>query len=197
VILSIVARVLNAAVIVYIFICAARVLMSWVPSLDSGKGGEILARVADPYLDFFRRFKIFRSGAFDFSPIAALAFLSVLNDLLSNLAYAGSLSVGLVLGLLVGAAWSALAFLISFFMVCAVARLVAYAARWNSLHPLWMVVDTILNPLLFRINRFIYRGRIVNYLQGLVTGFAVLLLLRIGGGALMGLVIRSLGRLPF
>lgn len=196
-ILSIVARALNALVIVYVFLCAARVLISWVPALDAGKGGAILARLTDPYLNFFRRFRIFSSGAFDFSPIAALALLAVVNDLLSTLAYTGSLSVGLVLGLLVGAAWSAVAFIISFFAVCAVARMVAYAARWNSLHPIWRVIDAILNPVLFRINRLVYRGRIVNYLQGLITGFAVLLLLRMGGGALLGLVIRSLDRLPF
>jgi YggT family protein len=197
VILSIIARVLNALVIVYVFLCAARVLISWVPDLDVGKGGAILARLTDPYLNFFRRFKIFSSGAFDFSPIAALAILAVANDLLTTIAYAGRLSVGLVLGLLVGAIWSAGAFIISFFAVCAIARMVAYAARWNSLHPLWMVIDSMLNPVLFRINRLLYRGRIVNYLQGLITGFAVLLLLRAGGGALMGLVIRSLERLPF
>ena len=102
-----------------------------------------------------------------------------------------------MLGLLVGAAWSAVAFLISFFAVCALLRLIAYAARWNSLHPFWMVIDSILNPVLFRINRLIYRGRIVNYLQGLITGFVVLLFLRAGGGALVGLIIRSLERLPF
>jgi YggT family protein len=197
VILSIVARVLNAAVIIYVFLCAARVLMSWVPTLDSGKGGEILGRLVDPYLNWFHRFKVLRSGAFDFSPIAALALLAVVNDLLTTVAYAGTLSVGLVLGLLVEAAWSAVAFVISFFVVCALARMVAYAARWNSLHPLWMVIDSMLNPVLFRINRFIYRGRIVNYMQGLVTGFAVLLLLRMGGGALIGLAVRSLERLPF
>ncbi len=196
-ILYLVARVLNAAVIVYIFLCAARVLMSWVPGLDAGRGGEILARLVDPYLSWFRRIKFLSSGAFDFSPIAALATLAVVNDLLTTVAYAGRLSVGLVLGLLVGAAWSAGAFIISFFAVCAIARIVAYAARWNSLHPLWMVIDSMLNPVLFAINRFIYRGRIVNYLQGLITGFAVLLLLRWGGGALFGLVIRSLERLPF
>jgi YggT family protein len=190
-------RALNAAVIVYVFICAARVLMSWVPGLEAGKGGEILARLADPYLNYFRRFKILSSGAFDFSPIAALALLAVANDLLTTVAYAGKLSVGLVLGLLVGAAWSAVSFMVSFFAVCALARMVAYAARWNSLHPLWMVIDSMLNPVLFRINRLIYRGRIINYLQGLITGFAVLVLLRTGGGALAGLVVRSLGRLPF
>jgi YggT family protein len=197
VIFSTIARVLNAVVIIYVFLCAARVLMSWLPSLDTGKGGEILGRVVDPYLNWFRRFKIFSTGAFDFSPIAALALLAVVNQLLTTIAYAGNLSIGLVLGLLVGAAWSAVAFVISFFIVCAVARLIAYAAHWNSLHPLWMVIDSILNPILYRINRLVYRGKIVNYFQGLVTGSVLLLLLRIGGGALMSLVIRSLDRLPF
>ena len=196
-ILSTIARVLNAAVIIYIFICAARVLMSWLPGLDAGRTGQILGRFADPYLNWFRRFKIFSSGAFDFSPIIALAVLAVANDLLTTLAYAGAISVGLVLGLLVGAAWSAVAFVISFFFICALARMVAYAARWNSLHPLWIVIDSILNPVLFRINRLIYRGRIVNYLQGLITGSVLLLFLRIGGGALVGLLIRSFERLPF
>ena len=196
-ILTVVARVLNAAVIVYIFLCAARVLMSWVPGLDAGRGGEILARLVDPYLSLFRRIKLLSSGGFDFSPIAALATLAVANDLLTTVAYAGRLSFGLVLGLLVGAAWSAAAFVISFFAVCAIARMIAYAARWNSLHPLWMVIDSMLNPVLFAINRFVYRGRIVNYLQGLITGLIVLLLVRAGGGALFGLVIRSLERLPF
>jgi YggT family protein len=197
VILSTIARVLNAAVIVYIFLCAARVFMSWLPNLDAGRGGEFLGRAVDPYLGWFRRFKIFSSGAFDFSPIAALAILAVANDLLTTVSYAGSLSVGLVLGLLVGAAWSAVAFVISFFFICALVRMIAYAARWNSLHPLWMVIDSILNPVLFRINRLIYRGRIVNYLQGLITGSLLLLFLRIGGGAIISLLIRSFERLPF
>ena len=196
-ILSIIARVLNALVIVYVFLCTARVLMSWLPTLDSGRGGAILARVTDPYLNFFRRFKIFRSGTFDFSPIAALALLVVVNDLLTTIAFSGRLGVGIVLALLVGAAWSAVAFIISFFALCAAARIVAYVARWNSLHPLWMVIDSILNPLLYRINRLLYRNRIVNYLQGLITGFAILFLLRMGGGALIGLVTRGLERLPF
>jgi len=196
VILSIIARVLNAAVIIYVFLCAARVLMSWVPGLDSGRGGELLARATDPYLTWFRRFKIFSSGSFDFSPIAALSLLAVVSQLLATLANAGRVSLGLVLGLLVGAAWSAVAFIISFFAVCALARTVAYAARWNSLHPLWRVVDSMLNPVLFRINRLIYRARIVNYMQGLITGLVALILLRIGGGLLAGLVIRSLMQLP-
>ena len=196
-ILPVIARVLNAAVVIYVFLCSVRVLMSWVPSLDGGRGGELLARITDPYLDWFRRFRVLSAGAFDFSPIAAIALLVVVNGLLTEVSYERVVTAGLVLGLLVGAAWSAVGFIISFFAVCAALRLLAYAARWNSLHPFWMVVDSILNPALFRINRLIYRGRIVNYLQGLVTGFLVFVLLRAGGGALVSLVIRSLERLPF
>jgi YggT family protein len=197
VILSTIARVLSAVVVVYMFLCAARVLMSWLPGLDAGKGGRILSRVADPYLGWFRRFKIFSSGAFDFSPIIALAILAVVNDLLTTVSYAWSVSVGLVLGLLIGALWSAASFILLFFLFCAAARAVAYAAHWNSLHPLWRVIDSILNPILFRINRLIYRGKLVNYLQGLVTGSLVLLLLWFGGRELVKLLIRALEWLPF
>jgi YggT family protein len=197
VILPTIARVLNAVVIIYVFLCSVRVLMSWVPTLGGGKGGQLLARVTDPYLGAFRRFRVLSSGAFDFSPIAAIALLVVVNGLLTEISYERVITAGLVLALLVSAAWSAVGFIISFFAVCALLRLIAYAARWNSLHPFWMVVDSILNPALFRINRLIYRGRIVNYLQGLVTGFIVLLFLRAGGGALVSLIIRSLERLPF
>jgi YggT family protein len=196
-VISIIARVLAALVIIYVFLCSARVLMTWVPDLDTGKGGRFLARATDPYLNWFRRFKVLRSGAFDFSPIAALAVLAVLSDLLSHIIYSGTITVGLVLSLVLGAAWSAVAFIISFFAVCAAARMVAYALRWNSLHPFWVVIDSIINPTLYKINRFFYRNKFVNYVQGLITGFAVLLVLRVGGGMLVSLAMRSLERLPF
>jgi YggT family protein len=197
VILSTIARVLSAVVIVYMFVCAARVLMSWLPNLDAGKGGRVLASLADPYLHWFRRFRLFSSKAFDFSPIIALAILAVVNELLTTVSYAWSISVGLVLGLLIGAAWSAVSFVLLFFFVCSAVRLIAYAAHWNSLHPLWRVIDSIINPVLFKINRLVYRGRIVNYLQGLITGSLLLLLLWLGGCEFVKLLMRGLEWLPF
>ncbi|HRY80062.1 MAG TPA: hypothetical protein P5313_06585, partial [Spirochaetia bacterium] len=77
------------------------------------------------------------------------------------------------------------------------ARLVAYMAKWNSLHPVWRVVDALINPVMFRLNRAIYRDRIVNFRQGLLTGIVVLFGLRILGGILTGLLAGLLSRLPF
>ena len=195
--LSLIARLLSAAVTVYMLLCTIRILMTWVPGLDGGRGGELLRGATDPYLRFFSRFGGFRSGKFDFSPIVALAVLAVANQLFATLAFTGRVTAGIVLGLVVGAAWSALAFILSFVAVCALVRIIAYAARWNSLHPVWMVIDSMLNPLLYRINRLIYRDRIVYYLQGLVTGFVVIVVLRIAGGTFVAFLIRLLERLPF
>jgi YggT family protein len=194
--LATIARILSAATVVYMFVCVARVFISWVPGLDSGAGGRIVKAAADPYLNLFRRIKPLSGGAFDFSPIAALAVLAVANDLLTRISYAIRVTLGLALGMLLGAAWSAVAFLLSFLAVCALARLIAYAARWNSLHPLWRVVDSMLNPVLYRINRIVYRGRIVNYLQGLVTGLIVLAVLYVAGQELLSLAVGLLLRLP-
>ncbi len=194
--IAVIARILNVAVLVYMLVCIARIFISWMPGLDSGTAGRIIKVVSDPYLGLFRRIRALSSGALDFSPIVAIAVLAVVNDLLSRIAVSLGITLGLVLGLVVSAAWSAAAFFLSFFAVCAAARLVAYAARWNSLHPLWRVVDAMLNPVLYRINRILYRGRFVTYLQGLITGLVVLLALYFLGRIFIELVVKLLFRLP-
>ncbi|HEY9054876.1 MAG TPA: YggT family protein [Rectinemataceae bacterium] len=196
-VLAILARILGALCSLYMLICSARVLTSWVPGLDIGKGGAVLASLADPYLHLFSRFRIFRTERFDFSPIAALAILSVANNMFTTLALTGSISVGFLLSLLLGAAWSAFAFILSFLSACALVRVVVYLARWNSLHPIWVVLDAILNPVLRRINSAIYKNKAIDYLQGLITGFLVLILARTIGGTAVKLLSRLLIGLPF
>jgi YggT family protein len=196
VLLSYIARFLSAAVSVYMILCFLRVVSSWLPGVDLGRGGRILESAVDPYLGFFSRMPALRGPRFDFSPIVALAVLSALNDLLSVLAFTGHISLGFVLALVLRTAWSALAFFLNFLAVFALVRIIAYAARWPSVHPLWMIVDSMLNPVLYRINRLVYRDRIVNYLQGLVTGFAVIVLGRVLVGAFVNFLGRLLERLP-
>ncbi len=196
-IMTTVMRILGALTSMYMLLCSLRVFMTWIPGLYLGKAGNVVKALVDPYLSFFGRIKLFRTERFDFSPIAALAVLSVLNRLFMNLAYAGRISAGFLLSLLLGTAWSALSFVLSFLLACAVLRTMAFLARWNSLHPIWLVIDAVLNPLLFRINSIIYRGRAVNYRQGLLTGLVALILLRMAGGALVNLLQRLLMSLPF
>jgi len=195
--ISILARILSVITSLYMILCAIRVFMSWAPGLQLGKLDYYLARIVDPYLSIFSRMTLFRTRQFDFSPIIALAVLSVANNLFSTLALTGRLTLGFVASLILGAAWSAVSFVLSFLTACVLIRIVVYLLKFYSVHPVWMVVDSIINPVLFQINRLIYRGKVVDYLQGLITGFLVLLLFRAGLGALIRIVSGLLLALPF
>lgn len=194
---GIVAKALAFATSFYMLLCMVRVFMSWLPGFALGTAGRIIASLTDPFLGLFSRIRLFRGERFDFSPVVALSVLSVLNNLFTTIAYTGHFSVGLVASLILAAVWSAFSFIISFLAVCAILRLVVFAFRLNSFHPLWTVVDAILNPVLYRINRILYRGKSIAYLQGLVTGVVVLGLLRAAGGALVRSLRTLLISLPF
>ncbi|MBU0926996.1 MAG: YggT family protein, partial [Spirochaetes bacterium] len=192
--LTAVFRLLGAATSIYMLLCVVRVFMSWFPTQALGRPGELVERATDPYLSLWRRIPVLRAGGVDFSPIAALAALSGLSRLFSVASY-GALTLGVALALIVEIVWAPVGFLLGFFVVLIVARIVAYIARWNSLHPVWRAVDAMINPVLFRIKRFVYKDRIVNYMQGLVTGALALLGGRVVLGLVFGLIISLLKRI--
>jgi len=191
------AKLFGALTTLYMILCAVRVFMSWAPGFELGRAGHLLAVVVDPYLALFSRIRFLKSERFDFSPIAALAILSVANNMFSTIALTGRISLGFLLSLVLGAIWSAFAFIFSFLAACALVRIIVFLVRWNSLHPVWIVLDSILNPVLYRINKTIYRGKVIDYLQGLITGFIVLILFRAAGGAAVRLLSSFLIALPF
>jgi YggT family protein len=56
---------------VYRFMIIGYILMSWIPSLQESKVGEMLGKAVEPYLGLFRKF-IPPIGMIDISPIVAL-----------------------------------------------------------------------------------------------------------------------------
>lgn len=193
---STLAKIVSSLVSLYMILCIVRIFFSWIPSLTDTKWGRLIAGLTDPYLNLFRGFSLFRTPAIDFSPIVALAVLSVLNNLFMTLSYAVRITLGFILSLLLDAAWSAISFLLGFFLVISLIRIIGFLARIAVLHPLWQILDGIINPLLFRINKIIYRGRAVQYLQGLITGFVAVLVVRALGGLLVRLLTSLLMSLP-
>jgi YggT family protein len=156
---------------------------------------ELLCRITDPYLDWFRRFPL-RAGVLDLSPILALAILSVANNVFMTLGRFGYITLGIILAMLLSAVWSATAFLIVFFIVVLALRLIAYLTHQSAYRSFWAVVDTLSQPVIYRINRIIFRNRLVNYLTGIIVSIAALLVLRIGLGFLIRFAIGFLSRLP-
>ncbi|HOX17195.1 MAG TPA: YggT family protein [Spirochaetales bacterium] len=197
-VLSAIFHALNALLTLYVFVCIVRLVSTWIPALPEGSFVmRVVRALADPWFSLFGRSGRLRAGNLDFSPMVAIGVLYVIGGVLNQLAELGRVRLGLVLASIVVVAWSALAFFASFFAILILARGLAYAFRWNSLHPAWRAVDALINPVVYRTNRLVYRDRIVNYLQGLATAFVILALFRVAGGfgvtALSGL----LSRIPF
>ncbi|WP_432354899.1 YggT family protein [Sporosarcina sp. A2] len=64
-------RLLTYALSIYSVLLVIYILMSWVPASRETKFGKIIAKIAEPYLGFFRKF-IPPLGMIDISPIVAL-----------------------------------------------------------------------------------------------------------------------------
>lgn len=57
---------------VYYWILVASVLMSWIPEIKRSKVGQVIDKIADPYMRIFRGFLVF--GAMDFTPMLGFFF---------------------------------------------------------------------------------------------------------------------------
>jgi YggT family protein len=189
-------NILAAATGIYIFLIFIRILLTWFSGVSYGKPGEILNRITDPYLNWFRRFSFLRAGFIDLSPIAAMMVLSVIMNIFLTLSRYGSISLGLILAMILSALWSAVSFVLGFFIIVLGLRLVAYLTRRNVYGSFWKIVDSISQPILYRIKRIIFRRRLVNYLTGIIVSLAVLAALMAGMRFLVAWMMLLLARLP-
>ncbi len=83
-----IARILDLAFNIYIFIVIARALISWVNPDPYNPIVRFLHSVTDPALYRLRRLMPFlQAGAFDFSPIALLILLSVVQQVVVAFLY--------------------------------------------------------------------------------------------------------------
>jgi YggT family protein len=180
----------------YSLLIVVRIILTWFGGNYYGRPAELLARATDPYLDWWRRTVRLQAGFLDLSPVAAMAALSLLQSLFTTIARQGRISLGIILAVALLAAWSAVSFLLGFCLIIIGLRLVVYIANRNIYGPFWRIIDTISQPLLYRINRIIFGKRLVNYLAGLITAAAALAVIWAGGRLAVFWLVRLLYRFP-
>jgi YggT family protein len=187
---------LASAAGLYSLLIFIRIIISWFGNSVSGKPVELLTRVTDPYLDWWRRTLNLRLGALDLSPIAAIAGLSLVQNILTNLSRFGRITLGYILSVVLLSVWSAASFILGFFFVILILRTIAYLANRNIYSPFWNVIDTISQPVLFRINQILFGGRITDYLKRIIVSSIVLAAVWIGGGIAIRVLAFFLAKLP-
>jgi len=189
--------VLTALLGLYSLLIIIRIILTWFSGGEFGRPVEILARITDPYLDWWRRRLNLRAGYLDLSPIAAMAALSVAQTICSAIAQTGRFTLGLFLAICLSALWSAVSFLLGFCLIVLVLRLIAYLINADMFSVFWRVIDSISRPLLYRVSRIIFGRRIIRFLTSVIITILVLTVLWIGGKIVIQFVSHFLFRLPF
>ena len=165
---------------IYSLLVIVRIILTWFSSLGGSRLVQILSRITDPYLDWWKTKFNLRVGILDISPIIALAVLSVLQTLCSSIAAHGKISLSIIIVVSLLALRSAVSFILGFCLLILVLRFIAFKASVNIYNPFWQTVDTISRPLLYRVNRIIFGKRIVKYSTGIIAAIIAIALLWVG-----------------
>jgi YggT family protein len=162
----------------------------------NGKPVELLEKVTDPYLNWWRKNLKLQIGYIDMSPIAAIASLSLIQNICINIAGSGKISIGIVLSIVLRGAWSVALFILGFFIIILILRLFAYLTNRDIFSSFWKVIDSISQPVLYRLNRIFFGNHITNYLTGIIVSVLALLGISIVGGIIVHIIVKVFAALP-
>ena len=190
-------RTLAATISIYSLLCVIRIFLTWIPGLSYSPFGRFLSSVCDPFLNLFSRTRWLRFGAIDFSPIFALAVLSMASFIFERLSHGMPISVGLIFMLIIQTAWSIVAAIIFFLIIVVAIRLIVAWIGGDKNSSLWYQIDSSLSPFVYSITKLFSGGRPVAYKNALVFALALLIILRFGGGKAMDWLLNMCLRIPF
>jgi len=189
-------RFLTGVIYVYMILLVLRILLSWIRGAVYGKPWELLVRVTDPYLSLFSRIRFLRQGMFDFTPIAAILTLVVALNVIQSIQRFGTITVGRFLGIVTGAVWSGLAFLLVLVLILAIFRAVVLAVRPGQETQITSAVGMMVEPVVSLVRRIVSARSPLTDRQYLYLTIAFLFIVRILGGYLIGLLVRFFYTLP-
>jgi YggT family protein len=188
--------ILSSAVSIYIILIFIRIIITWFSRDFYSKPVDLLCRITDPYIDWWRKILNLRLGFLDLSPILGIAALSVLGSILSSISRYGRIGVGIILGILIMAVWSIISFILGFCIIVLILRLFAYLTNRDIYTPFWKIVESISQPLLYKTNRLIFGNKIGSFLKGIIITILIMTAIWIGGGYLIPRIAPLLLSLP-
>ncbi len=194
-------RTISSALSIYMFLCLARIFLTWIPELNRSKAGYFLSEICDPYLNIFRRMHILQFAGLDFSPVLALGALTLVSGLFSELSIYGVLRFGVVIASLLNICWSLASSVIGLVNILTAIRLVFFLLKKESYSPLWNNIDRTIYGISSKItgifaSLFKKRGA-YSFTTQLVIVLVAGILLQIAGAFVFGNLAQLLAKLPF
>jgi len=190
-------RLISSLLSGYMLLIFIRILLTWFSGSNLGRAEEILGRITDPYLNFFRRFSFLRLGMMDLSPIAGIIVLVAVLNMLNTISLFGKITVGIILSIVLSAVWSAVSFLLTLFIVLIAIRLFMELINPGTYSPFKTTLDALVNPVTLYTKNLFARRKFLSYRTQMAMTGGILLVLSIGGNWVIGILTGLLQKLPF
>jgi len=170
---------------IFIFI---RIILSWFRDFVSSRPVEILGKITDPYLNWWRRNLNLRIGYIDFSAVAAIVNLYMFQRIFLMLSLAERIYAGSIFAIILMSLWSVISFILVFFLIIFILRVIAYITNRDILYsPFWSAIDNIYQPVMFRINRLININKIGGFLTRIIVFIIIIVVIIIAGSFFINL----------
>jgi len=181
---------------IYSLLIFIRIILSWFGGIFSGTPVRLLASITDPYLDWWRNRINLTIGFLDFSAVVGIAALGIVQRILYTLSISEVITLGSILAVILMSAWSIASFILGFCIVILILRLIAYLTNRDIYSQFWSIIDSISQPILYKLNRIFLGRRIGSYLNGMFRSIIVLAVIMVGGSIAVPILAELLYRLP-
>ena len=186
---------LSTIISLYTLMCFARIIVTWIPSLQNTAAARVLSSICDPYLYLFRGVKFLRLRTMDFSPVISIGILIMASSLFGNIAAMQKISLGIFLAMIISLVWSLASSILNFFIILMVIRLIFILLNKDS-GSIWYSFDQILTPVTSRIAKIFYAQRYYSQQTALIISIVLIFAAKLLAGFGIKYIIEMLQKLP-
>ena len=135
----------------YTMLIVVDIILKWIFSGPKGRGTRMISQLTDPFLNFFRKFRISRIGYIDLSPLLAVLTLSIINQILGRIRELGSITLWAVIAIIISSVWNVIMTLLLAVLVVAAVRYIFLMFTTNKMNSFINSCDVFFIPLSSRI----------------------------------------------
>ncbi len=186
---------LSKLISLYSMFIWVRILLSWFnPYPRQGSITYYFGCLVDPFLNLFRS-RHFRVGMLDFSPVVAIAILSLVQSIVNIFATYGFITLGLILALALQTIWS---YGLSFFFLIAIISLIFRTlTSFTGSTGVMYQIGCITAPLAQKVKKTFFPRRLVQDSTVNLITLIITILLYVGTQYLFMYLIIWSQRIPF
>lgn len=161
----------------YTMLIVVDIILKWIYTGPKGRGTRMISQLTDPFLNFFKHFRISRVGYIDISPLLAVLTLSIINQILGRIRELGSINLWAILAIIISSIWNVIMTLLLAVLLVAVVRYLILMFTTNKMNSFVNACDAFFIPLSSRIASAFIKNAASSYQLNLVISIIVLAVL--------------------